>query len=237
MRNEILLILSLLLVYGSVLLFFKLFKEQGLYSWIVFATIAANIEVLIVIKAFGLEQTLGNIMFASSFLVTDIASEIYGKKAANKSVLIGCLTSALFIVISQIWLWYQPAQSDWAMPSMKAIFSHTPQVMIAGLVAYAISEAFDVWAYHAWWNFTEKKTGDKTKFLWIRNNFSTLISQLINTIIFTFGAFCFTYDIKTLISICISTYVIYIVTSLADTPFLYLAKKINLEKSASKKTT
>ncbi len=67
MRNEILLALSILVVYGGTLLFYKLFGLQGLYSWTVFATIAANIEVLILIDAFGFEQTLGNVMFASSF--------------------------------------------------------------------------------------------------------------------------------------------------------------------------
>ncbi len=104
MRNEILLILSVLVCYGSVLVLFKIFREIGLFTWTVIATIAANIEVLILVKAFGMEQTLGNVLFASTFLVTDILSEIYGKKAANKAVLIGCATSAIFIILSQYWL-------------------------------------------------------------------------------------------------------------------------------------
>lgn len=83
MQNEILLLISLVITYAAVLALFALFKEQGLYLWTVIATIAANVEVLIVINAFGMEMTLGNILFASTFLVTDILSELYGKKSGS----------------------------------------------------------------------------------------------------------------------------------------------------------
>lgn len=227
MRNEILLILSVVVCFGSVLVFLKLFREIGLFAWTIIATITANIEVLILVKAFGMEQTLGNVLFASTFLVTDILSEIYGRKSANKAVLIGCATSVIFIILSQYWLLYIPSENDWAMPAMKNIFSNTPRVMFAGLVAYVVSQLFDVWAYHKWWAFTEKKTGNKKAFLWLRNNGSTLISQFINVILFTWGAFLGTYTFDVLISITAATYVIYIITSLADTPFVYLARKIS----------
>ena len=108
MNNELLLILSLVLIYTCVVLFYRFLGRSGLYCWTVLATIAANIEVLIVVDAFGMEQTLGNILFASTFLVTDILSETEGKRAANKAVLIGILTSGIFILISQSWLLYTP---------------------------------------------------------------------------------------------------------------------------------
>ena len=85
----------------------------------------------------------------------------------------------------------------------------------------------DVWAYHKWWDLTNKLVGDKERFLWLRNNGSTLISQFLNNILYTFGAFWGIHDFKTLISIAISSYVIFIVTSLADTPFVYLARRIS----------
>ena len=69
--NEILLIVSLLVIYGCVLLAYRLFGIHGLYCFTAIATISANIEVLILVDAFGMEQTLGNILFASTFLVTD----------------------------------------------------------------------------------------------------------------------------------------------------------------------
>lgn len=226
MPNELLLILSLIVLYGAVLVFYRLFGKLGLYVWTVIATISANIEVLILVDAFGMEQTLGNVLFATTFLVTDILSENHGKKEANVAVNIGIATSIAFIVISQSWMLYTPAASDFASPAIATIFSNTPRLMLASLIVYAICQKFDVWAYHAWWAFTNKKCGDSKKFLWLRNNGSTLISQLLNAILYTFGAFFGVYDIPTLISIVLASYVIFIVTSLADTPIVYLARKI-----------
>lgn len=232
MRNEILLIVSLLITFSGVIVLLKLFKEQGLYLWTVIATIAANIEVLIVVNAFGMEMTLGNILFASTFLVTDILSELYGKKAAQTAVWLGIATSVAFIAISQSWLLYIPNENDFAMPSIRAVFSNTPRLMLVGIVVYVIVQLFDVWAYHKWWAFTNRKFGDKKMFLWLRNNGSTLISQLLNTILFTWGAFLGTHNTATLISIAVSSYVIFIATSLLDTPFIYLARYI-FEKEAA----
>lgn len=226
MPNELLLILSLIVLYGAVLVFYHLFGKLGLYVWTVIATISANIEVLILVDAFGMEQTLGNVLFATTFLVTDILSENHGKKEANVAVNIGIATSIAFIVISQSWMLYTPAASDFASPAIATIFSNTPRLMLASLIVYAICQKFDVWAYHAWWAFTNKKCGDSKKFLWLRNNGSTLISQLLNAILYTFGAFFGVYDIPTLISIVFASYVIFIVTSLADTPIVYLARKM-----------
>ncbi|MBD5543809.1 MAG: queuosine precursor transporter [Lachnospiraceae bacterium] len=234
MRNEILLVVSLLITFSAVIVLLKLFKEQGLYLWTVIATIAANIEVLIVVNAFGMEMTLGNILFASTFLVTDILSELYGKKAAQTAVWLGIATSVAFIAISQSWLFYTPNENDFAMPSIRAVFSNTPRLMLVGIVVYVIVQLFDVWAYHKWWAFTNRKFGDKKKFLWLRNNGSTLVSQLLNTVLFTWGAFLGTHNTATLISIAFSSYVIFIVTSLLDTPFIYLARYI-FEKEAVKK--
>ena len=224
--NELLLIISLPLIYGAVVAAYKFFGKTGLYAWTVFATISANIEVLLLVDAFGIEQTLGNILFGSTFLVTDILSEKYGKKDAQLSVNLGIATSIGFITLSQLWLQYTPAANDWAMESFRVIFSNTPRVMLASLLVYAIVQRLDVWLYHKWWDFTRKKFGDSDRFLWLRNNGSTMLSQLMNALLYTFGAFGGLYELPTLISICISSYAIFFITSLADTPFVYLARKI-----------
>ena len=227
MQNEILLILSLFLIFSTVLLLFRLFQEHGLYLWTVAATITANIEVLIVVDAFGMEMTLGNILFASTFLVTDILSELYGKKYAQSDDTLGIATSVINKAISQSWMLYVPNENDFASPAIRTVFSNTPRLMAVGIIVYVIVQLFDVWAYHKWWAFTEKKFGDRKKFLWLRNNGSTMISQLLNTVLFTWGAFLGTHDTPTLISIAVSSYVIFLITSLADTPFVYLARYLH----------
>ena len=227
MMNEILLIGSLIFIYGMALLGYKLFGKTGLYCISAAATILANIEVLIMIKAFGAEQTLGNVLFAVTFLITDILSECEGKKAADKAVYTSFFASIFFLVLSQSWLHYVPSESDWASPAIRTIFSNTPRMIIASLAVYGISQLFDVWLYHKIWDMSSKKSGNRRSFLWLRNNGSTLVSQLINTFLFTLFAFYGTYGLSQIISIFISSYVIYIFTSLLDTPVVYLARRVS----------
>ena len=74
MPNELLLAGSVLLIYGAVLAAYRIFGKTGLYAMTMAVTILANVEVLILIEGFGMEQTLGNVMFASTYLITDILS-------------------------------------------------------------------------------------------------------------------------------------------------------------------
>lgn len=230
--NELLLILSVVLIYGLALVWFYFFGEKGLLCFTVFTTITANIEVLLVVEAFSLEQTLGNILFASSFLTTDILSEFYGKKSSKKAVSAGILTSVSFLILSQTWLLYN-VTNGYDEP-FKMLFSNTPRIMISSLTVYAISQFLDVWLYHKWWSFTEKISGDKRKFLWVRNNGSTLISQFVNSILFTFFAFYGVYDFNTLIDIFVASYIIFIVTTILDTPAIYIARYLYEKKMKNK---
>ncbi|MBO6100511.1 MAG: queuosine precursor transporter, partial [Spirochaetaceae bacterium] len=107
--NELFLIITLLISFGGTICFLKIFGKGGLFAWIGICTVFANIEVTVVVHAFGMDQTLGNTLFAATFLATDILSEIYGKKEASKGVLAGILTSLTFIVLSFLWVHYIPA--------------------------------------------------------------------------------------------------------------------------------
>ena len=224
--NELLLIGSVLFIFGSVLLSYYFFGKSGLYFMTAISTVFANVEVLVLVHAFGMDQTLGNVLFGATFLITDILSECEGKKEANKAVLIGVFSSLFFLLLSQSWLLYKPTSGDTVMGPLREIFKAAPRTVLASLVVYAVSQTFDVWLYHKWWAFTEKKCGSSRKFLWLRNNGSTLVSQLLNTLLFTLAAFVGTYDWRTLLSIFASSYVIFIFTSLIDTPAVYLARLI-----------
>ncbi len=230
--NETLLIFSVVFLYSLLLLWFKFFGKTGVYCFTVFATLTANIEVLLLVDAFGIEMTLGNILFATTFIATDILSETESKEAAKKSVNIGILTSISFLLLTSSWLLYVPSPNDWAMPSIKAIFSTTPRIIFASLTVYIIVQKLDVWLYHKIWEYTEKKTGNRKKYLWLRNNLATLTSQLINSILYNLFAFYGKFPAKTLTTIIISTFAIAVVTSLLDTPIVYLARNIAAKKIA-----
>lgn len=225
MTNELLLLLSIFISFSLVLLCFRFFRKHGLYLWITVATVLANIEVLLLVRAFGIEMTLGNVLFASTFLVTDILSELYGKQSAREAVLFGAAATVLFFLISQSWSLYNVLPGCNAQ-EFRAVFSRTPRVLAASLSVYVFVQYFDVWCYHAWWEITTRLCGDKRRFLWLRNNFATILSQLLNSVLFTLGAFYGVYGGATLVQIIVSSFAFFCVTSLADTPFLYLARKI-----------
>ena len=224
--NEILLLASVFVFFGGLVAFFRLFGKNGIFAWTVICTIAANIEVLILVHAYGMDTTLGNVIFASSFLATDIMSEIYGKKEANKCVKLGIAANITFILISQSWFLYVPAPSDTMAEPIRTVFSNTPRVMLSSLFAYAVCEIYDVWAYHHIWSWSEKKFGNKKAYLWLRNNGSTMVSQLINVLVFNLLAFAGVFPASVLVQILIFGYLIFLVTSILDTPFLYWARKI-----------
>ncbi|MBQ0079544.1 MAG: queuosine precursor transporter [Eubacterium sp.] len=227
MTNEILLVASIVLIYGGVIVFYKFFGKSGLFAFSILATVLANIEVLLVVDAFKMEMTLGNVLFASTFLITDILSENHDGKTAKKAVAMSTTASIFFIILSQMWINFVPSESDWAMGAFQTIFANTPRMILASLSVYLISQLLDVWLYHRWWDFTTKRFGDSRRGLWVRNNGSTLISQMANTCLFTLFAFYGMYDFDTMISIMVSSYVIFIVTSLLDTPMVYLARRIH----------
>jgi len=231
MTNEILIISSFIVIYCSIVAFYRFFGKNGLLAFNILATILANIEVLLLVNAFGIEMTLGNVLFASTFLITDILSENHSRKDANNAVVISTLCSVVFVLISQMWLLYIPSENDWANGAFHTIFKSTPRIVCASLAVYLTSQLTDVWLYHKWWDWCKKKFGDSRKGLWIRNNGSTMISQLLNTSMYTVLAFYGTYPLSTLISIFISTYAIYFTTSLLDTPFVYWCRKIHDAKN------
>lgn len=217
--NELLLIGQLLLFYGMVILTYRLFGKIGLLCYTVLAIVSTGAD-----QCLRYGDDPGNIMFATTFLVTDILSEAGGKKWSDYAVNIGFFTSALFIAISQSWLYFMPNTLDFAMPHIQAIFSNTPRLMITGLLVYAVTQRFDVWLYHKIWHWT----GFTEKYLWLRNNVSTMISQFFNAVLFTFGAFYGTFPVLDLLSIIITSYGIFVMTSLCDTPAVYLCRKIKV---------
>ena len=230
MSNELLIILSFAVIYGGVVAFYRLFGKGGLLAFNVLATLLANIEVLMLVHAFGVEMTLGNVLFASTFLITDILSENHSRKDANKAVIISTACSIIFIALTQMWLLYTPSENDWASGAIHTIFKSTPRIVCASLGVYLIAQLTDVWLYHKWWAWSRKRFGDSRRGLWIRNNGSTMISQFLNTVLYTFFAFYGTYSFQTLVSIFLSSYTIYFFTSLLDTPFVYWCRKIHEKK-------
>lgn len=217
--NELFWVGMLLVNFIFIMVAFRLWGKVGLFAWVPISVILANIQVTKNVTLFGLEATLGNIVYATSFLATDILSEFYGKKSSYKAVGIGFFSLVAMTVLMQLALIFRPSPSDLVQPSMVVIFSLMPRIALGSLVAYLVSNIHDVWAFAYW---KEKKPGRKT--LWMRNNFSTFVSQLIDTILFTLIAFLGVYSWDVLLQIGISTYVLKWIVAVLDTPCIYLAR-------------
>ncbi|MEE1305043.1 MAG: queuosine precursor transporter [Agathobacter sp.] len=221
--NELIFVATVLIYLGSVLLLYKLFGKSGLFAFAVFGTLLGNIAVCKCVDLFGVSTTAGNVLYASTFLVTDILSEKYGKKAAGKAVMMSFSVMLLWLVGTQLILQFTPNGNDYINPSLMVVFGLVPRITIASLLGFVCSQNIDVFLYHLIW----KKTGDSEKMLWLRNNGSTLISQAIDTVIFTTLAFWGTYPTNVFISILLTTYLFKAVVAVLDTPFIYIARKIS----------
>jgi uncharacterized integral membrane protein (TIGR00697 family) len=219
--NEALWAGMLLVNFLGILLIYRLYGRTGLYVWIPIATILANIQVVKTVELFGFTATLGNIVYAGSFLVTDILSENYGREDAARAVRIGFFSLLAMLALMNLALWFRPAADDFADPSLQTIFGFMPRIVCASLAAYLVSQFHDVYAFHFW-----KRLFPGTRYLWLRNNASTMVSQLLDTAIFTVIAFAGVFEAGVFRQIFWTTYVLKWVVAVLDTPFLYLARRL-----------
>lgn len=218
MPNEILWVIMLAVNFGFIILLYRLFGRLGLFMWVPISAIVANIQVLKTVELFGLTTTLGNIVYASSFLVTDILSENYNEKDARRAVVLGFISLISITLLMNIALWFTPEASDFAQDSLNTLFGFFPRVVGASLIAYLLSQLHDIWSYNMW-----KSKLPQTKYIWIRNNASTMISQLIDTTVFTFIAFWGVYPINVFWQIFLTTYLFKWIVAALDTPLVYLS--------------
>lgn len=217
--NELLFFLSIIVSYCLSLGFYKIFGKSGLFIWIAIVAIIANIEVIKCIDIFGMSVTLGNALYCSISLATDILNEKYGAKEARKSVWIGFLSLVTLVLLSQLSLLFAPNSFDVASTSLEVIFSTTPRICIASLSCFLLSNIMDTYIF-GW-------IKRKSKYLWLRVNVSTIISQFVDSMLFSIVAFVGFFEIKEVLILGVTTYIVKVIITMCDTPFIYWARKIN----------
>lgn len=223
-------VLFMLAHFAFFLLCYRMFGKVGVYAWIGMATVLANIQVVKSIDIFGIVLTLGNTMYGTIYLASDLLNEKYGQQDAKKAVWFGFFTMIASTVIMQLALQFTPQSDDFAIAaqqSMETIFGLMPQIAAGSLCAYFISQFLDVRIYTAL-----KRLFPKPNQLWIRNNGSTVVSQLVDSLVFTTIAFFGVYDFPTWLSVFITTYLIKFVVSIVSTPFLYAARSFTFKDEA-----
>lgn len=158
----------------------------------------------------------GVLPYPITFLITDILSEIYGKKKTNMVVYVGFFASLFVLFI--LWLGSQFKAVDFSPVSdeyYNVVFQNSWRVILASMVAYLTAQLVDVRLYHFWKNLTK---GEK---LWLRNNASTVVSQLVDTTLVVFVLFVGTLPLETIGSYILDGWFFKVLCALMDTVFIY----------------
>lgn len=225
----------LFLCFIIILIFLKFFGELGLYIYTSISIIVANIQVLKIVNFpfFDNPIALGTILFSSTFLCTDILSEYYGAKYARKNILIGFAGFLLMTILMLFTMGFTPLDSNtvddnysWAIlvqNNLLGIFLPLPVFFFSSIIAYLFSQYFDIWFFEKISKFTNKK------YLWFRNNISTMLSSLLDNTVFSVLAWIvfnpnpLDFNIV-LFTFILGTYFLRVIIAFLDTPVIYLAK-------------
>lgn len=173
------------------------------------------------IQVFGtqlFELSVGILPYPITFLITDLISEIYGKKKANQVVVAGILASFFSMGILLL-ADYAPASINSPIDdsTFKQVFSLSPLAVLASMLAYLFAQFIDIRLYHFWKHLTQGKM------LWLRNNFSTFTSQFVDTVtvillLSLFGVLPW----NLFWGLVVSGFVFKVLVAAIDTPFLYV---------------
>lgn len=229
-QQELLWFTTIAIDLGFAVLLYRLFGRQGLYASIIISLLLANLQGPKLTEIFGLQTSMGVILYSSIYFSTDLLSERYGRREANRAVMVGFVVSVIIIVMISISLMYLPSNNPKTAVFAQSVhdatgtlFNFTPRFILGSLLAYFISQNFDVWIFH----YIKEKT--QGRHLWLRNNLSTMISQAIDTVIYGVVVWWGVVDFVTAMQLALAKYVFKLIIALTDTPFLYWARTWNVD--------
>ncbi len=191
-------------------------KYAFLASLFVLSLGIANVIASKVIDIFGFAAPAGIIVYPVTFLVTDIVAEVYGKEKAQRVVWTGFFLMLFLLGMLKIALLLPPAPFYKDQDAFQKIFGLSSRIVTASLIAYLVSQTSDVTLFHFWRGVT------KTRHLWIRNNLSTMTSQIVDTVLFILIAFYGIYPLRDCLHLIGGQYLFKFAFALLDTPFVYL---------------
>ncbi len=197
-------------------------KTNILLGFFITSLILANTLGSKITTILGVRVSVGIFFVPLIFLITDIISEVHGFKRARNFFWISVM-SMIFTLIMMYVCIKLPANETWNnQDAYQNVFSSSIRMTIASIIAFLISQYHDILSFEFW------KTKTKGKFLWLRNNFSTIVSQFLDTSIFMFIAFYKMtpkFTIPFIFSLIIPYWLFKIAFAILDTPLCYLGVK------------
>lgn len=217
MTNESIFLAQSLFMGAALLVALRLGKE-ALIALIALLAVLANLFVVKQISLFGFNATAADAYAVGCMLGINLLQEYYGKPTAKQAVLISFFVSIIFTVSSQVHRLYLPFVHDTTHHAFETILCCTPRIVIASLISYCIVQLCDIKLY----GFLKAHLNNR--WYLIRNYGSVSVSQLLDTVLFSFlGLYAIVDNIWHIIFV---SYVIKIAVLLLSTPFLILSQRI-----------
>lgn len=198
---------------------FKLNLLLGLFIGLI---IGANLLGTKITSLFGVSVSVGIFMVPLMFLITDIVAEVRGKAVAQQFVTVGVIVQLVVLAYVLLFIALPPHARYAFNDEYRLVFGNSTRIIIASLVAFVLAQFHDVWLFH----FIKEKTDGR--WLWLRNNVSTMVSQGIDTFVFMFIAFYGVtpkFTAAFIVSLAIPYYLFKIAFAVLDTPFVYAGVK------------
>ncbi|MHC1755657.1 MAG: queuosine precursor transporter [Methanosarcina sp.] len=195
------------------------YKLQLLLTVFISSLLLGNLLGSKLIEIFGIVTSVGLFGYPPTFLITDIVEEVRGREVTKVFVHAGFLSLCIAVIFVFVSTGLPPSSLYPHSEAYNSVFSNSLRIILASMLAFIISQYHDLWAF----NFWKQKTNGR--YLWLRNNLSTIVSQLLDSIVFMFIAFYHATPEMNSISVfymILPLWTLKVIFALLDTPFVYL---------------
>lgn len=224
-HQNLLWLVALALDLLMTLILFRCFGRVGLYGAVVMGIVLANIQGPKLTEVLGMQTSLGVILYSGIFFATDLMSERYGRREANRAVRLGFAVSVIMVVTLSLGLLFTPSRQPETAAfagevhrAFETILNFTPRFVFGSLLAYLVSQSLDVYIFH----WIKRRT--RGRHLWLRNNLSTMTAQAVDTVVYALVVWWGVVDLVTALKLGAAKYVFKLVIAAIDTPFVYWAR-------------
>tara|TARA_B100000575_G_C23105372_1_gene637994 strand:+ start:60 stop:779 length:720 start_codon:yes stop_codon:yes gene_type:complete len=227
LSQESLWLLTVVYDLSLALILYRFFGKYGLYVAVVLGIVLGNLQggkvSELIVFGTTYKVSMGAILYSGIYFATDVLNEKYGRAEANRAVMLGFFANIAVMITLLLSIQFKPSNiTGSALEVHNAISTlafYSPAFVIGSLTAYLVSQSFDVWFF----NWLKQKTNGKK--LWLRNNLSTITSQLIDTMIYQVTWVIATgMDWSTAFMLALTKYVFKVTIALIDTLFIYWVK-------------
>ena len=227
-NQELLWVITVVYDLGLAILLYRFFGKYGLYTAVVLGIILGNLQggKVSELEFFGYSFTasMGAILYSGIYFATDVLNEKYGKAEANRAVMLGFVANVAVMITLVLSVQFKPSTITGSAlevhNAISTLAGYSPAFVIGSLTAYLVSQTFDVWFFHKIRSYTGESK------LWLRNNLSTITSQLLDTMIYQFTWVIATgMEWKVAFLLAATKYVFKVLIALVDTVFIYWVRK------------